>query len=239
MVDRLHGMEAAHTQRSQEIAPLRNVVHRWGGYLRETGSTAEQAFETLMNVEHRLRSGTPEQKMGVLRELVTAYGITAPEGGQEGEAAKADPRVDDLDRRVAAGEDQRRQEWEAARHQNMEVAAQEVGAFKTAVTEAGKLAHPHFGEVEQEMARLARADLAARKQPNIEDLYKRACWGSDTVREKMLSERKETDRKAAVKTAAAKRNAGSSISGAGSALPEKPKDLRASLRDRWEEAEAA
>ena len=68
------GMESAHTKRSQEIAPFRNTVtEQWSGYLNNVGVRPEQMFHSLMQVENTLRTGTAEQKRGMI--LKVAQGL--------------------------------------------------------------------------------------------------------------------------------------------------------------------
>lgn len=245
LLDRSNAMEAAHTKRSQELAderngmaPLNGVVTKWGGYLGQMGATPDQAFDSLMQVEYTLRTGTPAQKVAALRKIVTDYGITAPKEGEDLTPA-ADPRVDALQHQIQQMTAGQQQQQRAAQQAQVAQAAREVETFRNEMTEAGKPAHPYFGEVEAEMTKWAQADLAAGVQPEIKSLYERACWSSPAVREKLIAEQTAVAQAKQAEDVKKKRAAGATISGAGSAPAEKPKDLRQSLADRWDAMVAA
>ena len=76
LMDIYKGMESAHTKRSQEIAPFRNTVDQWSGYLNNVGVRPEQMFHSLMQVENTLRTGTAEQKRGMILKVAQDYGIS-------------------------------------------------------------------------------------------------------------------------------------------------------------------
>ena len=57
-------MEAAHTKRSQEIAPLRNAAEKWQPLPQPAiRPSRTQVFDNLMQFEYGLRTGTNEQRM--------------------------------------------------------------------------------------------------------------------------------------------------------------------------------
>ena len=56
LMDRDKVMEAAHTKRSQEIAPLRNAAEKWAPYLSQMQAEPSQVFDTLMQHEYGLRT---------------------------------------------------------------------------------------------------------------------------------------------------------------------------------------
>ena len=45
LLDRYNKMEAAHTQRSQEIAPLRKATEKWTPYLAQIQAEPSQVFD--------------------------------------------------------------------------------------------------------------------------------------------------------------------------------------------------
>ena len=83
LMERHKSMEGAYTQRNQEMAeyerqlqPIGQAIGKWQGYLNQVGQAAPQAFDTLMNVEHQLRTGTMPQKRAVLTKLAQDYSIS-------------------------------------------------------------------------------------------------------------------------------------------------------------------
>ena len=111
-------------------------------------------------------------------------------------------------------------------------AAGSIQAFADEKGAGGKLAHPHFGDVRNDMTRLAQADLAAGVQPDLKSLYDRAAWANPAVRAKLMAaDNQEKARKA--------KRAGGQVSGAGAAAAEQPKGLRATLEAEWDRQSAA
>ena len=90
MMGRIKHQDADYTRKTQEIAPLRNVIQKWNGYLTQTGQAPDYAFDLLMSAEQRLRSGTAQDKVAVLQALAADYNIPleglAPSQGRTGRA---------------------------------------------------------------------------------------------------------------------------------------------------------
>ena len=245
LLERSRGMEAAHTQRSQELSEIRRAIEplaqsmqRYQGYFQETGARPEEVFNTLMQVDYGLRSGSVEQKYDILRSLIRSYGIPAPgEGGaptQQQPQTIRDPRVDHVMNQVQAMQGQAQQAAlrdQAAVAQSMR---QRVADFATAAGEDGTPSHPYFGEVEAQMAALAQADVARGVQPDLEALYDQACYANPNVRQRILADQNAQATVQRQRTNAGKRRAGKGISGAGSSSKEQPTSIRDILNDAWE-----
>ena len=82
VLDKHRQMLAAHTRRSQEIAPMRHAIGKFAENIQASGYTPEQAVEGLLEAENVLRHGSQEQKVALLRDLVERYGVGAPGAGQ-------------------------------------------------------------------------------------------------------------------------------------------------------------
>ena len=225
LMDRHKAMEADYTQKTQQIAPLRNTVAQWGKYLSDHGVTAEQAFHTFMGKEQMLRYGTNDQKIAVLKELAENYGIQPPDPN----AQAPDPRVNALQQQIWQMQNVATMQQQQAAQQAAAQTQASMDAFKSKTTEAGTLAHPFYGEVMNEMIAFANADRMAGKQPTMESLYERACQANPAVRAK-LEQAGKADK------AKAKRTAGSSISGAGSRPVRKPANRNEDLMFDIEDA---
>ena len=249
LLDRSKAMEAAHTQRSQEIAPLRNVVGQWDGYLKQIQADPAQMFHSLLGFEYQLRSGTNEQKIQTLMQLAQAYGVEFaqqqaepsaeedPFGIQKQIAAAVDPIKQQLGQ-VSGGFQQQNQQTQQAEQARLQ---QQVRDFADEKGADGKLAHPYFSEVRQDMAALAQAKAAAGQPQDIAELYETACWSNPSVRAKMqaAAERKAeaTKRKAEQERAKkAKRAAGSLSGSGGGGSTEQPKGLREQLEANYDAA---
>ena len=94
MIETEKAMAGAHTKRSQEIAPFRAAVEEWQPYLDQTSQSAPQVFKDLMATEYSLRTGTQEQKLGVIDQLMRAYGVALPQALPEPDPGVADGSAD-------------------------------------------------------------------------------------------------------------------------------------------------
>lgn len=248
LLDRSKAMEAAHTRRSQEIAPMRQLAERWNPYFQQLGASAPQAIDLLLQTEYQLRTGSQEKKLEVIRDLIRDYGIQAPAGETDGgtEQGARDPRVDQLTeqlQQMQQGWQQQQQttvqQQQAMQQQAMGRAQAALQAFANQKGADGKLAHPHFGEVQDEMTRLAQADLAAGVQPDLNSLYERAIWANGTTRSQLLAAQQSQEAERRRQEAEKAKRAGGQISGAGAPATEQPKGLRETLEAAWDRQSAA
>ncbi len=68
-------------------------------------------------------------------------------------------------------------------------AANTLTAFRDAKDANGQPLHPHYADVEAEMAALARADAGEGKPIDLQAIYDRAIWANPSVRNKALEQR--------------------------------------------------
>ena len=221
-------MIAAHTQRSQEIAPLRAVTDDWQPYLDQVAEAqgvesipAAEAITGLLQTERAMRTASPEDKRAMLEHLAEQYGAAPldamPQGWREG-----DPAVAQQQYQEAAPE----QANEFVQAQAVYAAQAHVDQFKAATNDDGSLRFPFFAQVEHEMTRLAHADQMHGVTPDIQNLYERATWGDPNLRQRALTDRDaqaEAERKTSERDKIAKaRSASVSISGGGGQRAEDP-----------------
>ena len=152
LFDRYKGMEAAHTQRSQEVAPLRQFNERWDPYFKQLGTPAPQALDLLMQTEYQLRTGSNDTKVQILKKLINDYGIAGPGGGG---APAVSPEVAALQQQIGAMQNGFAQQNHHAAQAREGQLMGYVQAFETEKDADGKLAHPFYGEVRADMARAA------------------------------------------------------------------------------------
>ena len=213
LMDIYKGMESAHTKRSQEIAPFRNTVDQWSGYLNNVGVRPEQMFNSLMQVESALRTGTVEQKRGTVLKIAQEYGISL-NIESELEDDNNNPERDML---IAENHQLRQNTQMAQQNDSTSQVRDAISQFKSEMDIHGKPKHPYFDELESDMAQLAQVDIASGKVPDLSELYEKAMWSNSTVRSKLLQSqqtetKKNQEQERQAKLAKAKK-AGSSISG--------------------------
>ena len=259
LLDRGKEMEAAHTKRSQEIAPLRTTAERWQPYLDQIQATPDRMFDSVMNLEYQLRTGTNGQKISVLQQLAQSYGVDLGEpangNGQKAPTAEEDPfnvhgtirqYLEPLQQQIQQVSGGFQQQNQAQQQQAVTGAQQRIDAFRDEAGADGKAAHPYFQEVLADMNQLAVAQTQAQPgQPvDIAALYERACWSNPSVRAKMQAAENHKSQQAKRKTEQergkrARAATGGLAGGGGGGGQEQPKDRRAAIEAAWEQAAAS
>ena len=192
LMDRSKDMEAAHTKRSQEIAPLRNAAEKWTPYLSQMQAEPSQVFDKLMQHEYGLRTGTNEQKINILLGLAHDYQVDMRTNGNgEPPSAEEDPfeiqakiqaAVGPIAQQVQQMNGNMQQQQGYSQQASQAAAQQNIDEFRDRKGADGKPAHPYFSEVFDEMLARAQAKQAAGQTPDIAQLYEEATWTSSSVR---------------------------------------------------------
>ena len=245
MSETYKAMEAAHTKRSQEIAPLRQVAEEWTPYLEQIGDSPDRYFGELAQLERGLRTGTNDQRIQTLANLAEFYGVDfAAYGGAQ---PQQDPRQDPLGIQAAIQEavapyqqqaqllaQQQAAQEQAAQQQHQAQMTEQVEAHRNAVGEDGSPLYPHFGEVEGDMAMLAQARMAQGQSFTIPDLYQQACWVNDGVRAKIQLEQQHKQNQARVVDNQKRQVAAGGLSGGGGNPTEsQPKSFDEAFDAAW------
>ena len=245
LLDRSKEMEAAHTKRSQEIAPLRNAQEKWTPYLRQVQADPAVMFDTLLQHEYALRTGTNQQKLDLLMELGRTYGVTIPENGNGNGQPTPEEDPFEIQQKIQAAVTPLAQQvqqltgtWQqnTAQQQQATVdqAAQNIQAFRDAVGDDTKPSHPHYAEVEADMLAMAQAKSAAGQPLDLAELYESACWSNASVREKMQASKAWQSRKTEQQRAARAKTAAGSLAGGGGGSTEQPQDRRTAIGAAWD-----
>lgn len=229
--------ESAFTQRSQELAPLRNVVEANEDYFRQIGISPAESFSALLIAEKTLRTGTPQQKSDMLQRLARDYGADMPvtqvqpsepqmdEFGfpiepdqtqviQQAVEQAIEPIRNDLQSRQFAEEQARQaQEAETARATSEQFFSELQGANPVERPEVRYIEEvlPQFDSmVARESANGVKLDAKA-----LHGVFEAAAWATPTVRAKMLQDSTPTTEGEKVVTKRTVRKASSPSSSAG------------------------
>ena len=249
LLGRHRAMEGAYTQRNQEMAeyerqlqPLGQAMEKWQGYLNQVGQGGPQAFETLMTVEHALRTGTMPQKRAMIAKLAQDYSISFEDESSEDYKAP-DPQVTALQQQVQQLQAGQQYNILSAQQQREEGHLSEINSFAAAQTEGGQPYAPYFEEVKEDMIRMAQAYYGSGQQPGLVALYEQACWANPQVRAKMVSadrhsadQMRKSDEKERLQKA---KLASGGISGTGSlSQKEQPRSVEDIASALWDESVA-
>lgn len=180
--ERNKAMEADYTRKTQEIAefrrhaePLLNAVQPYGEYLntigQQMGRHPAELIQNLLNVEYRLRTGSPQEKAQALAKIAADYGIAPqPMGtadGQQPMAAQPDPYVNHLYQQMPQIEQKLNQLEQTYQQIESERQSLQVEAFRNAKDASGQLLHPYFEDVRSHMAAL----IATGSANTFEEAY--------------------------------------------------------------------
>lgn len=260
LLDREKSMQADYTQKTQAIAalkrdyePVDKLFSPYRDQMRTSGQTPHSLIEGWANVEKALMNG---KGVDVIRGIVQGYklnpqdivsaltGSSAQQPGnvnvQPQQSFQLPPdiqaklqKIDHFESRFQA-EDQARTQAETAK------VMQSIEDFKSAKDGGGSALHPHFDELEQDMAVLAQVMKAQGVTPTLDALYEKAVYANPSTRAKVLAADKQADEKRVKDEARAKaekaRKASGSVTGSPSSgssqnLPN-GRDNSMSLRDQ-------
>jgi hypothetical protein len=168
------------------VAPLLQAIEGAKPYLASRGTDVTTAVKSLLSAEYTLRHGTPEQKRAVVDLIVRDYGIDL---NQEQPVEEwEDPSVKRLRQEVQTlqGIEAQRQHAAAAHAHQQRLAA--VKAFEDEKGADGKPLRPHFKAVGNDMVRIAQAEIAAGRNPTLQQVYDQAIWSNPQTRKQLIAE---------------------------------------------------
>lgn len=257
-------MEADYTKKTQEIAnfkadydPVDQLLKPHEAQMKAAGfSNKAQLIGAWFNVEKALVEG---KGIDIISSLVKNYRIdpqqlvaalTNPQQPQQSPpqpsaTAVLPPevleKINKLESTLGTYEQERQQRQEQAHLDAVKTIDVQINTFKDAKDAQGQLLHPHFAEVEADMAKLAMAAKADGEVLTLDQLYDKAVWANTSTRTKILSAQQQAadktrNEEARAKAAAAKK-AGSAVQGApGAGHAAGPKKGDLSVRQLLEEA---
>lgn len=262
---------ADYTKKTTEIAafkrdwePIDKMFAPYRDYMKQYGFTNEGLIGSWMKAEITLKNGG-EPAYQLLRDVVKGYKLDPAQvatalgvqpAGKEQPAQNAEqPQADQLSPAIKAMLEPLLQEvggiktWvtntEQQRQNERELQVMKsIEDFSQAKDDKGNLLHPHFAEVEADMARMAGAARTSKEPvPPLDKLYETAVWANTSTRQKLLdaqsaaseAQRKASEEKKAKEArakAVAARNASKPVTGApGSGQPPVGKAGALSIRE--------
>ncbi len=239
LVNRHRAMEGDYTRKTQEVSKerkkleklssLERVLDAYRQDLQESGVDEAGAVAELFDAYKQLKA----DPQGTLKALADRFGVRlSAENGIGAKSTEVQTQLDWIKQTLQA---QAHQQWK----QSIQRGRRTIDDFLQQKNEAGESIFPDFEQLLPEIILLARSDLMGGRQPDLKDLYERACWSNPKTRDKQLSAQQKAaeaeKKKQARQKAEAARKAGASIYGspAGDGVVQKP------ARTLREELEAA
>lgn len=209
-------------QMEEVLSPYRDTI-------RGLGIKESEAVKALMQADHTLRFGSPEQKQQMFMQLAQQYGVNvANQAVSNSQAPAIDPTIYALQNEVVKVKGQL-QSWQEQQEQAQNaVLLDEIGAFSQKAE--------HFEAARPMMISLLQSGAAQ----NLEEAYDMAVWGNPELRQAML-EAQQAQNMAAVsaeknRAAKAARAAAVSVrsSTPGTNTAPKAQDRRALLAEQFD-----
>jgi len=164
--------------------------------IRGLGVAPEVAIGELLNADHRLRYGTPEQKQMYFAHLAQSYGIDL---SQVQSAPPEQYALTAMQQRLQQLEGQLQNQSLMGQKQQEESLNSDIQKF------ASDPSHSHFEAVRADMAALIQAGRAA----DLQSAYEQAVWANPVTRASMLEQQIKAQREEATQKAQAAKVAAS------------------------------
>ena len=189
--------------------------------LTQKGLTPTQIINAWADVERGLDKGTPEFKAQLVGRIIHNYRVDlnavaqiimqlrgfSPVVGRDDGAGAAPPAppapapgsavppaLDPaLAERLAALENDSREQRNQRQLAAQNEANARVTAFANEVDGSGNLKHPHFQQLEDRMVALLQAERLLGREPSLEDLYRAAVYADDSTRDQVLASQREAE----------------------------------------------
>lgn len=227
----IHQMMTRHDGELRLGREMKEVVSPYMAIIQSEGGTPAGAVKDLLNTAYVLRTGSPQQKAQLLRQVAEQYDVDMGYVSQPQE--QIHPIIAQMQQELQMLRQQANPEViEKRLQEKMEYATiqSEVSAF------AANPANKHFEQVKPMMAPL----LASGQAKDIQEAYDMACYANPAIRSTLLAEQNaalEAKRKAELK---AKKQASASVTGSpdltSPSTKAPTKSLEDDLRDQMREA---
>ncbi len=218
--DAFKGIEQ-YRSKAQRADAFERAIQPFMATIQSQGVPPEQAIQGLLTVDHRLRYGTPQDKMQTFANLAQSYGVDLSQLAQGMPAV--DPQMQQMEQRYAQLYNQLQAQQQAQQQRDNQMLMTELSSFAKS--------NKYFDHVREDMAALLQAGRAS----SLDEAYDRAVWANPETRKALQAEQsaglEASKRDQAQRAANAAKTAGVSIAGApvqGANTPN-PQDRRAML----------
>lgn len=149
------------------------------------GAPEPQVFQFLLNANHVLTRGTPEQREAAYRSLGRNLGLVKDGATRDAaEDANVTPELKKLRDEVYAIRSDAAARAERERIQENDRVGLHVNAFADEKDENGNQKHPYFDEVSNDIIRLIAGARAMGQQPELSQIYEAAVYANPVTRAK-------------------------------------------------------
>lgn len=164
------------------VAPYKQTIDR-------LGMTPQDAIKAMLDVDHKLRYSSPQDKVIHLAQLARTYGIDLNEAVTA--SNNVDPRLYDLAHQNELLKNQFEQQKQQAEMQAQQELNSQIATF------ASDPKHTHFETVKLHMAALLQASQAK----DLEDAYEQAIYANPVTRAAVLQQQVQAAKEEAARKA--------------------------------------
>ena len=223
-----------------QFAPLQQAVAPWEGYMQRVGIDAASAINFFMPYEQALRTGNPVQQRNAILHLAERYGVKLeepqadPKQRQRNDPLGFQRQIETSLTPVMQGQqqlaDEIRRMNEDRSSRDFETTKARLTAFREAKDDKGKLLHPYYDELLEDMYFISE-QLKARNQPqDPADIYNRAVRMNEGVWKKVQADEKAAEA-ARKKQTEKDQKASGGLAGGGGGGSAKPRSRRELLTE--------
>lgn len=177
---------------------MERAITPYAQTIQSLGITADKAVSELMAADHKLRTGSPQEKTAYFAQLAQNYGIDMA-AVQQVEQTPIDPNIAALQQHV------QQLSWFIENQQSQGKQQEEATLNSEIASFAADPKHSHFESVKGHMAALLQAGQAS----SLADAYEQAIYANPTTRALVLAQQQAEQRAEAAKKATAAKTAAS------------------------------
>lgn len=202
---------------------MREIIIPYSPMLDAEGLTPQAVVKDLLTSVYVLKTGTPEQKINLLRNVARQYGVDLNQAIQPQQ--QMNPQLQGIQNELENLKRERQQEVELKKQEENARVQTEINAF------AADPKNVHFAQVKADMASL----LGSGRAKDMQEAYDMACWSRSDIRPSLLQKQTEDGKR--TKEIAAKKAAAASVTGSPGISPNSTPErslrdeIRANLRE--------
>ncbi len=226
VLDRHRSMEADYTRKTQEIASIRKrgealeeVISPYRQDFSLAGMDDVAAIRQLFAVHDSLK----RDPTNTVKWLAQQYGADLTQTDED-----VDPQVARLQQQIHQMHQEQQRVHTAQQEQQQQALVNQIKAFEEEKDEGGKLKHPHFITVYDDMTKLLQSGVAN----SLEDAYTRAVYMrpelQQSLQQEQLEQEKQKQKAEKAKQAKRAKKAASGVKSSGASVK---KETPTSLRD--------
>lgn len=179
---------------------MKDVITPYMPIITAEGGTPAKAVSELLNTAYVLRTGSPQQKAQMVRQIAQTYGVDL---GQVQQAPQMDPAMQQILDRINGIENKFTQQMTLQEQQEHASIMSEVNAF------AANPANVYFEQLKPVMAPL----LASGQAKDIQEAYDKACWADPSIRSTLIAKQQADEQEKRKAEIAKKKQASGSVTG--------------------------